>query len=59
MNDSQSPDPAPAAGASGVPIGSTCATISLKWKLGLNGAICCSRLSTRPCPVIVGKPGMS
>ena len=33
--------------------------IRLKWNSGPNGEICCIRLSTRPCPVIIGKPGMS
>ena len=31
----------------------------LKWNCGPNGAICCIRLSVRPCPVTIGKPGMS
>ena len=34
-------------------------TMRLKWNSGPNGAICCIRLSVRPCPVTIGKPGMS
>ena len=34
-------------------------TMRLKVNAGLNGAICCMRLSTRPCAEIDGHAGMS
>jgi hypothetical protein len=46
-------------GASAVPRVSMASTISFRWKVGLNGSICRSRLSTSPWPVMIGNPGMS
>ncbi len=36
---------------SGSPIFSTVSTISLRWKVGANGLICCCSASTWPCAV--------
>ena len=44
---------------SGSPIFSTLETISLRWKVGLNGLICSISPSVRPWPVTIGMPGMS
>ena len=46
-------------GASAVPSVSKPSTISPRWKTGRNGSIWRIRLSTMPCPVMIGKPGMS
>ncbi|MEY9149394.1 hypothetical protein ABIF00_007378 [Bradyrhizobium elkanii] len=43
----------------GSPIFSMLSTISLRWKVGLNGLICSSNWSVRPWPVTKGIPGMS
>ena len=43
----------------GSPIFSIFSTISLRWKVGLNGLICSISASVRPWPVTKGMPGMS
>ena len=41
----------------GSPIFSIVSTISLRWKVGLNGLICSISASVRPCPVTNGNAG--
>ena len=42
---------------SGSPIFSIVSTISLRWKVGLNGLICSISASVRPWPVTIGNAG--
>ena len=43
----------------GSPVFSSAVTISLRWKVGWKGLICCISASVRPWPVMSGMPGMS